>query len=292
VVQFYVRVRVWLKTVANLVVAYAGPTGRLMTNINLQKRKRRTDKMNLSLPWEPLFTQSGEHNVNTDSLFGYYSLASTIGFTLAVLLFELYLDARQKSCYQKTQFPKQLEQIVGMIDVERHNDTTEKSSESEQRNEDKDSIAGDESASNKNKPLLPRLQEKFKSAQVYGLDKVNFGMVACTYDVVESVLFLILGFLPFSWDLSCSVGSKFGWSEQENEIKISLIFLFLTTVIGTITSLPFELYSTFQIERKHGFNKQTPGLFFSDKIKSLVLTFVIGGPFLAFLLFIIKVGHF
>jgi STE24 endopeptidase len=44
------------------------------------------------------------------------------------------------------------------------------------------------------------------------------------------------------------------------------------------------------IEKKHGFNKQTPGLFFTDKLKSLALTFVIGGPFVALLLQIIKMG--
>jgi STE24 endopeptidase len=57
-----------------------------------------------------------------------------------------------------------------------------------------------------------------------------------------------------------------------------------------VTSLPFELYSTFRIEKKHGFNKQTIGLFFSDKIKSLLLSIVIGGPFTALLLKIIQYG--
>jgi STE24 endopeptidase len=103
------------------------------------------------------------------------------------------------------------------------------------------------------------------------------------------VTFLILGFLPFCWDASVDIGQKFGWTELDNEIKISLIFLLLTTIVGTFTSLPFELYSTFEIERKHGFNKQTLGLFFTDKVKSLVLSFVIGGPFLSLLLHIIKV---
>ena len=141
------------------------------------------------------------------------------------------------------------------------------------------------------KPLLPQLKEKFRSAQAYGLDKVNFGMVASTFDVVYELICLVLGFLPWIWDESVELGvNVFGWTETENEIKISLIFLFLTTIIGTLTSLPFELYSTFQIERKHGFNKQTIGLFFSDKIKSLILTFIIGGPFLALLLRIIKVS--
>lgn len=68
------------------------------------------------------------------------------------------------------------------------------------------------------------------------------------------------------------------------------MFLLLVTLVGMVTSLPFELYSTFRIEKKHGFNKQTMGLFFSDKIKSLVLSCVIGGPFTALLLKIIHWG--
>lgn len=34
-----------------------------------------------------------------------------------------------------------------------------------------------------------------------------------------------------------------------------------------IVELPFSLYSTFVIEERHGFNKQTLGIFFADKVK-------------------------
>lgn len=257
--------------------------------------------VNLSLPWEPLFTQSGgEITVDSSSVFGYWALAATIAFTLGVHFFEGYLDARQKKSYQVTDFPVELEKTVSEIDAERKKELAndkdnkkkdKKTSESKGGANEEESKDGDEKKNDPDKPLLPQLREKFRSAQAYGLDKINFGMIASTYDVVESVLFLILGFLPFIWEQSCEWGAKFGWNERENEIKISLIFLFVTTIIGTITSLPFELYSTFQIERKHGFNKQTLGLFFTDKIKSLGLTFVIGAPFLALLLKIIKVSH-
>jgi len=81
-----------------------------------------------------------------------------------------------------------------------------------------------------------------------------------------------------------------GWNERDDEIKVTLVFLALTTAIGTVTGLPFELYSTFRIEKKHGFNKQTLGLFFADKVKSLALTVIIGGPFVSLLLTIIRWG--
>merc|ERR1740139_532953 len=96
--------------------------------------------------------------------------------------------------------------------------------------------------------------------------------------------------MPYLWDVSVSLGENVSWNQKDDEIKISLVFLGLTTVIGLITGLPFELYSTFYIEKKHGFNKQTLSLFFTDKVKSTVLTMLIGGPFVTALLKIIKWG--
>lgn len=231
-----------------------------------------------ALPLKPLYTQSGGTSGSVDSevsVLAYWSLAATIAFTLFVYAFEGSLDARQKAAYQRTNFPKELETTVSKIDSER---VKEQKQDDKQKNE------------NDKKPLLEQLQAKFKSSQAYGLDKINFGMISSTYDTVESVIFLLVGFLPFMWDKSVAIGqSYFGWT-PDDEIKITLIFLLVTTIVGTITSLPFELYSTFQIERKHGFNKQTYGLFFADKAKSLVLSCVIGGPFVALLLKIIKMG--
>ena len=228
-----------------------------------------------SLPLKPLYTQSGGASDSTAgdvSPLAYWSLAATVAFTLFVYAFEGSLDARQKAAYQKTTFPKELEMTVSKIDSERAKEP--------KKQDDKDDKA----------PLLEQLQAKFKSSQAYGLDKINFGMISSTYDTFESVAFLLLGFLPYVWDKSVTIGQTyFGWT-VDHEIKITLIFLLITTIVGTITSLPFELYSTFQIERKHGFNKQTLSLFFSDKVKSFILSCVIGGPFVALLLKIIKMG--
>lgn len=190
---------------------------------------------------------------------------------MAVYALEGTLDARQKIAYQGTEFPAELAKTVSEIDGAKK--TTKKDDGKE------------------DEPLLTQLQQKFVNAQAYGLDKINFGMIAGTYDTIESVIFLLIGFLPWAWDLSVKWGQQFfEWNESENEIYISLIFLAIVTVVGTITSLPFELYSTFQIERKHGFNKQTIGLFLTDKVKTLLLTSVIGGPFVSLLLYIIKAG--
>lgn len=262
------------------------------------------------LPWKPLYSQSSDNttafgggaNDEEPSVTATHAMALTLLFTIFVFSLEHMLDERQARAYRITQFPALLEETVGKIDQERKKQdggkpsggssaTTKKEGEKEQES----SSDSSKSKLDKDKPILPQLKEKFQKAQSYGSDKISFGMISSLYGTFESVVFLLMGFLPYAWDYSVNIGSTyFGWNEQTNEIKISLIFLLLTTIVGTITSLPFEIYSTFRIEKKHGFNKQTPSLFVTDKIKGLLLTFVIGGPFAAALLKIIKWGgeHF
>ena len=262
--------------------------------------------MNLSLPLTPRYTQltakglsagNGSGGADDDDLFTTYAVAATILFTLVVYLFETYLSLRQRSTYRKTKFPVELETTVGCIDAENvkqskgGDDGTKKAAATKSGGEEENG-ADSKAKVDRNAPLLPQLQSKFQPAQAYGLDKVNFSLFSSAYGTTEGIAFLLLGFMPYIWDESCRFGSTYlGYtSETGNEIKISLIFMVYTTLIGTVTSLPFELYSTFQIERKHGFNKQTIGLFISDKIKGLALTAVIGGPFMALMLKIIKLG--
>ena len=252
----------------------------------------------LTLRYTQLTAVDGKNSdSDNDDLFTTYAVFATIVFTLLVFLFETYLSLRQRSTYHKTTFPSELSSTVGNIDKESAKERAgkKKDGEGEEPKVEKNGADtnGDKKkkAVDRNAPLLPQLQEKFTAAQSYGLDKVNFSLVASTYGLIEGITFLLLGFLPYFWDYSVSLGSTyFGLTEIDNEIKISLIFIGVTTAVSLVTSLPFELYSTFQIERKHGFNKQTIGLFITDKIKGLGLMVVIGSPFVALLLKIIKWG--
>lgn len=244
--------------------------------------------MDFTLPLTPQYTQTGGTAKAATSLFGDYAVAATLAFTLIVFLFEAYLNFRQRKSYHKTEFPRELETTVGNIDRE----TKSAAAATEKKEESKTSSNGKDKKDkvDRNAPLLPQLQSKFSKSQSYGLDKVNFSIFSSIYAVAEEVIYVLYGFLPYVWDTACNIGSKYGWTETENEIKITLIFFGIVTIIGTITSLPFELYSTFEIEKKHGFNKQTIRLFFTDKIKGLVLQAVFGGPFVSLLLKIIFVS--
>ncbi|MCG8687563.1 MAG: M48 family metallopeptidase, partial [Desulfobacterales bacterium] len=51
-----------------------------------------------------------------------------------------------------------------------------------------------------------------------------------------------------------------------------------------LISLPFDLYATFVIEERFGFNKTRPLMFIMDRIKSLILFLALGTPLLALIL--------
>jgi STE24 endopeptidase len=59
-----------------------------------------------------------------------------------------------------------------------------------------------------------------------------------------------------------------------------VLFLLTFTLIQTLLSLPWSLYSTFVLEEKFGFNKTTFTLFVTDRLKGMALGLVIGVPLL------------
>jgi STE24 endopeptidase len=66
----------------------------------------------------------------------------------------------------------------------------------------------------------------------------------------------------------------------EHLLSSQVLFVLSFMIISSIINLPFDIYKTFKIEQKFGFNKITPRLFIQDQIKSIVLTLAIGTPIL------------
>ena len=48
--------------------------------------------------------------------------------------------------------------------------------------------------------------------------------------------------------------------------------------VSGVIDLPFDYYKQFGLEQRFGFNKMTPGLFFADMVKGLLLGAAIGLP--------------
>jgi len=131
--------------------------------------------------------------------------------------------------------------------------------------------------------------ETFEKSRLYQIDKSKFGFWSSLYGQVESTLILVYGGIPFLWAFSETMISGVGF-DRSHEIKQSITFVILTTLFSTVTSLPWSLYSTFVLEEKHGFNKQTVGFFFKDMVKKLLVSMVIALPVTSALIGIIKWG--
>jgi len=95
----------------------------------------------------------------------------------------------------------------------------------------------------------------------------NFGQI---YTLLLLLLWTVGGGLAMLDTVTASFGLSGIWS--------GVVFLMLFFLIGHMLELPLEIYTTFNVEAKFGFNKMTFGLYISDMLKQLVLMMAIGAP--------------
>ena len=137
--------------------------------------------------------------------------------------------------------------------------------------------------------LDPRLPEEFAGvfseadyakSQEYARESERFDLMAGTFRLVVFLGFWLGG--GFAW----LDGLGGGWAV--GVMVRGLLGFALMHAGATLVSLPFEIYGTFRIEAKYGFNKTTPGTFAADRVKGLGLAAGIGLPLLALLLWIFQ----
>ena len=68
------------------------------------------------------------------------------------------------------------------------------------------------------------------------------------------------------------------WSPRLAGLSYGVAMIFSVLAISGLIDLPLSLYKQFVIEARHGFNRMTLGLFFSDLIKQTLLGLAIGAP--------------
>jgi STE24 endopeptidase len=73
-----------------------------------------------------------------------------------------------------------------------------------------------------------------------------------------------------------------------NDILLPLMFFEVIFILGWIENIPMDLYETFVIESKYGFNKTTPRTFVLDQLKTLGLLLILTGIILPILSIIYK----
>ncbi len=123
-------------------------------------------------------------------------------------------------------------------------------------------------------------KDKYLRSLAYHKDLTQFSFITSAFSFLVSLAMLITG--------------GFGWIDTllrphfNDDIILALAFFGIIMLASDILTTPFQLYSTFVIEEKYGFNKTTPRTFINDKLKGYLISIIIGGLLLSALIYLSK----
>ena len=127
-------------------------------------------------------------------------------------------------------------------------------------------------------------KDEYERSARYTLAKARFQRLSEVYGRAVILLLLFGGFLPF---LDSFIITILPHSLSSGHLR-GVLFCLGVAVIFSLASLPIDLYSTFGIESRFGFNKTTLPLYFTDKLKAFILGVLIGAPFLFVVLWLMQ----
>ena len=123
-----------------------------------------------------------------------------------------------------------------------------------------------------------------QKAADYTLAKGRFGLLSAAFGAAVLLGWTLLGGLDtLNLAVRDAVQPRFG------DMAYQLALLAAFSLIGAVLDLPFELYSTFRIEQRFGFNRMTWKMYFGDMLKTAAVGLLIGLPVAALILWIM--GH-
>ena len=120
--------------------------------------------------------------------------------------------------------------------------------------------------------------EKYRKSQAYEKAQAQFGVLSSIVSLTTLLAFWFFG--GFGW--VDSVVNSWGFGP----VATGLGFIAIIYLASWLASLPFDLYHTFVLEEKFGFNKTTPATYFADQIKSHLITAILGGGIISLILWI------
>lgn len=97
-------------------------------------------------------------------------------------------------------------------------------------------------------------QDTFDKARLYAIDKSKFSMVNDALSLAFAIAFLFCDGLLLSWNYGGNICKSMGF--KENEIIQTAVTVFVLNILTFVVGLPSNIYYTFVVEQKHGFNKQ------------------------------------
>ncbi|WP_456325081.1 M48 family metallopeptidase [Desulfonauticus submarinus] len=122
--------------------------------------------------------------------------------------------------------------------------------------------------------------EKYKQSQSYTKELTILNLIEKIVITFLLIIAIKLNLFNYLNKISISISS--------NYLFQGTIFFFLLFICIELISFPFELIQNFYLENKYGFNKMSFKIFLQDKIKTYILSFLLGGILLITIFFIFK----
>ena len=119
-------------------------------------------------------------------------------------------------------------------------------------------------------------KKEYKKSQAYKKTKAKFSKITSIFSTTLTLVFFFLDGFNFI--------DTIARNHTENPILMALIFFGIILLVSEIIAIPLSYYSTFVIEDKFGFNKSTKKIFWSDKIKGILMSALLGGGILALII--------
>jgi len=109
--------------------------------------------------------------------------------------------------------------------------------------------------------------ELLKKTSDYTFEHSRFGYFESIFDNILLIVFLFGGLLALYNGWIVSLNLSF--------ILTGILFFFLLSFVSSILDIPFDLYTTFKIENKYGFNTTTVKIWITDFIKSTIISIIL-----------------
>lgn len=120
--------------------------------------------------------------------------------------------------------------------------------------------------------------KKYNDAKNYAAANFKLDMLSSSVSIIITVTFLCLH--GFAWIDNIVRGIT------SSAVLQTPLFFGILGFAAMLISMPFEIYETFVVEERFGFNKMTPKLYVTDKLKSLALAIILGGGLLMLLTYL------
>jgi STE24 endopeptidase len=131
----------------------------------------------------------------------------------------------------------------------------------------------------KAKALAPVIltSDKYEEAGNYSVEKEKIAIASAFYDFVIFFMWISFGLET----LSSLISVEASWLK-------AIIFIDAFIIINWVLGVPFELYTTFKLDKKYGFSNMTPALFIKDTLKGGLLFLIFGSLVIAGIALIIE----